>query len=169
NLPFLRPAAPETAPLVVVNRGALSVHIYAVDRFGRWVWAANMSKGQTITLSGQLGQEWIAADDSNRVLARDRIARGDNVMWVNEAGERAPMGGFRGEEAWVRFENTSYRPLYLYNLDSLGRWNWMATLEPGGGYSASTRVGETWIATDTANHVVRQTTVGPGMARVKLF
>ncbi len=169
NLPFLRPSTPITEPLVVVNRSGLAIRIYCIDRFGQWVWAANMIKGQTITLNGQLGQEWIAADDSNRVLARGRLTRGDNILWVNEPGERAPAGGFRGEEAWVRFENTSYRPLYLYNLDSLGRWNWMATLEPTGGYSASTRVGETWIATDTANHVVRQTIVAPGMARVKLF
>ena len=76
--------------------------------------------------------------------------------------------GDHGEEAWVRFENTRARPLYLYNLDSQGRWNWMATIEPGGNFSASTQVGQLWIATDTANQVVRQITAEPGSSSVKL-
>lgn len=168
NLPFLRPPTPVTAPLLIINRSGLTIRIYSVDRFGQWVWAANMIKGQSITLSGQVGQEWIAADYSNRILSRERISRGDNTLWVSDAGEQPPVGGYRGGEAWVRFENTHYRALYLYNLDSLGRWNWMATLEPGSGYSASTQIGESWIATDTANHVIRQITVGPGLSRVKL-
>ncbi len=168
NLPFLRPSTPVAAPLLIINRSGLSVRVYSVDRFGQWVWTANMIKGQSITLNGQLGQEWIAADHSNNILARERISRGDNTLWINEPGERVPVGGYRGGEAWVRFENAHFRPLFLYNLDSLGRWNWMATLEPGSGYSASTQVGETWIATDTTNHVVRQLTVGPGLSRVNL-
>ena len=127
-----------------------------------------MVKGLTVTLSSRVGQEWIALDAAQRILARTRLSRGDNTLWVNEPGAQAPAASYRGEEAWVRFENTHDRPRYLYNLDSKGRWNWIATLEPGGGYSASTAVGETWIATDTANHVVRQITVSPGLAHVKL-
>ena len=168
NLPFLRPATPITAPLLIVNRSGGEIRIYSVDRFGQWVWVANLIKGQTITLNGQVGQEWIAADYTNQILARDRISRGENTLWINEPAERPPVEGYPGGEAWVRFENSHYRALYLYNLDPLGRWNWMATLEPGSGYSASTEVGQTWIATDTTNHVVRQLTVGPGMSRVKL-
>lgn len=168
NLPFLRPATPITAPLLIVNRSGGEIRLYSVDRFGQWVWVANLIKGQSITLNGQVGQEWIAADYSNQILARDRISRGENTLWINELAERPPVEGYRGGEAWVRFENSHYRALYLYNLDPLGRWTWMATLEPGSGYSASTEVGKTWIATETTNHVVRQLTVGPGMSRVKL-
>ena len=83
-------------------------------------------------------------------------------------GPQTITDGYRGEEAWVRFENTRARPLYLYNLDAQGRWNWMATIEAGGKYSAPTQVGQSWIATDTANQVVRQITAEPGSSSVKL-
>lgn len=168
NLPFLRPLSPVTAPLVIINRSGMNSRLYCVDRFGSWTWGADIQNGQTLSLTGKAGEEWIAMDEGQRVLARQRLGRGDNQLWINEPGQTAPTAAVRGEEAWVRFENTGYRPLYLYNLDPVGRWNWMATIEPGGGYSASTHVGETWIATDTGNRIVRQTVVGPGMAHVKL-
>jgi hypothetical protein len=168
NLPFLRPATPLAVPLLIINRSGSNVRIYSIDRFGQWVWVADLIKDLTITLNAQVGQEWVAADDSNHLLARERISRGDNTLWVNEPGVKSPVGSYRGGEAWVRFENSHYSSLYLYNLDSLGRWNWMATIEPGGGYSASTEIGQLWIATDTSNHVVRQLTVAPGLSRVKL-
>jgi hypothetical protein len=170
SLPFLRPSSPLAVPLALVNRSGLNVSIYSVDRYGRWVWAANVIAGQTISISAQVGQDWVAADASGRELARSRIARSDNVMVVDAPGLRPGRVEYQtdGDEAWVRFENTSGRTLYLYNLDPLHRWNWMATLEPNGGYSASTRVGETWIATDTANRVVRQINAGPGQSRVRL-
>lgn len=167
--PLFKPSGPGSAPLVIVNRSEGPAAIYGIDRYGQWVWTASLSKGQTLTLTGQVGQHWLATDESNRVLARTRISRGDNLMWVTAPEDRPPPGGFRGEEAWIRFENTSYKSIYLYNLDSLGRWNWMATLEPGGGYSASTHVGESWIATETSNRLIRQVTVAPGLSHVKLF
>ena len=168
NLPFLHPPTPLAVPLLIINRSSLDVVIYSIDRYGTWVWVADMNKDQTITLSAQVGQEWIAADSANHILARQKIARVNNTLWVNEPGTRTPVSGYRGEEAWVRFENAHYSSLYLYNLDSQGRWNWMATIEPGGGYSASTSIGELWIATDTSNRVIRQVTVAPGLSHVKI-
>lgn len=170
NLPFLRPISPVPVPLTVVNRTGLSIQIYSIDRFGQWVWAANMIKGQTIGLSAKVGQEWVAADFSGHELGRDRMSRDENIFVVDEPGARSGRAGYHtdADDAWMRFENASGRALYLYNLDPLGRWNWMATLEPGSGYSASTHVGETWIATDTANRVVRQLNAGPGQSRVRL-
>jgi hypothetical protein len=168
NLPFLSPSTPLAVPLLLINRSGLNARVYCIDRFGQWVWVADMTKGLTLTLKAQVGQEFIATDESNHVLAHARVSRGDNTLWVNEPGTRAEGTGYRGDEAWVRFENTHFSSLYLYNLDSLGRWNWMATLAPGGGYSASTEVGPLWIATDTSNHVVRQVTVAPGLSHVKL-
>jgi|GEM_PF-3924430 len=168
NLPFLKPSAPTSAPLALVNRSGSPATAYTVDRYGRWVWAAELPHGQTVTLRSKVGEQWILADARGTVLARERISSGDNVLIAEPAG--TGRGGYRpgGEEAWLRFENTSYRPIYIYNLDQAGRWNWMATLEPGGGYSASTRVGETWIAADTGNRVLRTVTAAPGQARVKL-
>jgi hypothetical protein len=168
NLPFLRPSTPLTAPLTVVNRSNSNLRIYSVDRYGRWVWSADMFRGQTLSFNGQVGQEWIAADYTNRAFARQRISRGDNVMMVSEPDTAPPPGGYRGDAARVRFENNGFRSLYLYQVDGRGSWDWMATLEPGGGYSALGRVGEVWIATDTANRIVRQVTVGLGMSRVPL-
>lgn len=168
NLPFLKPVAPVSAPLALVNRSGGPASAYTVDRYGRWVWAADLASGQTVSLRSKVGEQWILTDARGGVLARERISSGDNVLIAEVPG--TGRGGYRpgGEEAWVRFENPSYRSLYLYNLDPLGRWNWVATIEPGGGYSASTRVGETWIATDTGNRVVRTLTAPPGQSRVKL-
>ncbi len=168
NLRFLPPATPLTAPLLVINRSGSNIQLYCVDRYGQWVWVGDMITGQTLTMSAQVRQEWLAVDPSSRTLARTRISRGDNTLWIDQPGIRAPLAGYRGGEASVRFENTYYRPRYLYNLDSQGRWNWMATIESGGGYSASTEIGQTWIVTDTSNRVVRQITVAPGLSHVKL-
>jgi hypothetical protein len=168
NIPLLRPAAPTTSQMVIVNKSSLTGHTYSVDRYGQWVWVALVNKGQTITVTGQVGQEFIVADPSKRVLGRERIGRSTTTLWAYEPEERTPVSHARGQAAETRFDNAGYRTLYLYNVDSLGRWNWMATLEPGNGYNAASTVGETWIATDTSNRVVRQITVGPGLSRVKL-
>jgi len=168
NLPFLKPAGPVSAPLAIVNRSGRVISAYNVDRFGRWGWAADLVSGRTLSLTGRVGEEWILTDERGNALARQRLSRGENVIIAE------PTGGGRGgsassaDEAWVRFENVSYRPVYLYNLDPARRWNWLATLEPGGGYSASTRVGETWIVTDPGNRVLRNMTVPPGQSRVKI-
>jgi len=90
NLPFLPPSAPLSAPLVVVNRTGLTIRVYNVDRFGQWVWAANMIKGQTITLQARVGETWIAADFSNRVLGSNRISRGQNMFVVDSFGGGRP-------------------------------------------------------------------------------
>lgn len=168
NLPFLPPATPQAAPLLVVNRTSENIHLYSVDRFGRWVWVGDMLKGQTLAMSACVGQEWIATDRGGRVLIRERVANKGNTLSVDELDVNAPRNSFRGEETRVYFENAHYRPRYLYNLDPQGRWSWMATLEPSGTYTAATAIGETWIATDTANHVVRQITITPALGKVKL-
>jgi hypothetical protein len=168
NLSFLQPPTPLAVPLLIINRSKTNARIYGVDRFGQWVWTADLASGLTLALHAQVGQEWIATDESNRVVSRQRITRGDNALWVNEPGERAPASGYRGGQTQVRFENGRYFSLYLYSLDPQGRWTWIATLAPGSEYTAATEIGELWIATDTSNRVVRQVTVAPGMYRVKV-
>ncbi|MGB8166239.1 MAG: hypothetical protein WCF18_02030, partial [Chthoniobacteraceae bacterium] len=153
---------------LIINRSNANAQLYCVDRYGQWIWVADSLSGQTLSVSAQVGQEWIAADAAQRTLGRTRVSRGDNTLWVNEPGAPATVSAYRGAEASVRFENTHYASLYLYNLDARGRWTWMATIEPGGSYGASTAIGESWVATDTSNHVVRQVTVAPGVSVVKL-
>jgi hypothetical protein len=102
NLPFLPPATPTAAPLLVINRSGAAVQLYCVDRYGQWVWVGDMVKDQTLTMRAQVGQEWIATDPAQRTLARARMTHADNTLWVNEPGVRAPVAGFRGAEAWVR-------------------------------------------------------------------
>lgn len=162
NLPVLRPPAPLSSPLRVVNRSGSLVRVYAVDRYGRWSWAENVGHGSSFAAQAQVGQDWVVTDARNQVLEQYRIRTGDNTVILQP--RFAPPGP--GQLSRVRFENTSRRSLYLYNLDRWGGWNWRANLEPYGVYEAATRPGEEWVATDRANRVIEQVRIAPGMGRV---
>ena len=82
-LPFLPPPAPRATQLLIINRTNVPIRVYNIDRFGSWVWTADVLKGQTITLHGRVGEEWIAADIGARILSRARLSRADNTFAVD--------------------------------------------------------------------------------------
>lgn len=164
KLPILRPPAPSAAPLRVINRTGSDISVYAIDRYGRWAWAKDLTHGSNFTAHGQVGQDWVITDSRRQVLEQYRIRVGANTVTLHP--RFTPPGP--GAPSRVRFENANRDVLYLYNVDRWGGWNWMALLEPYGVYEAATRPGEEWIATDRANGLVKQIRIAPGMSRVLL-
>lgn len=164
QLPIIRRPVPTTSQLRIVNRSGAPVTVYSIDRHGSWSWAQSVSTGDSFNARAQVGQDWVMTDTRQQVLEQYRVRSGDNTVVLHPRYQQPGPG----TPTRVRFENGNRRVLNLYNLDRWGGWNWMARLEPSGIYGAATLPGEKWVATDTANAVVKQVTIEPGMARVPL-
>jgi hypothetical protein len=150
-LGFIPQMAPRAAEVRIANQLSTTVLVYALDRYGRWMWQRELGSGRVFVDTGAVGQQWKVTDRTNRELESFTLRSSGNVVTLGQ-----PAGPAR-----IRFENTYPYVLFVYKLDRWRQWQWVAQLDPGASYSATGSYGETWIVIDRHGRTVRQFDVNP--------
>ncbi len=150
-LGFIPQAAPSAADVRIVNQSQGTLLVYAVDRFGRWMWQGEVGSGRVFKDTGAVGQQWKVTDRVNQEIKSFTLRSGGSTVTLGE-----PAGPAR-----VRFENNYPYLLYVYKLDRWRNWEWVARLDPGSAFSVNGIHGETWIVIDRHGRTVRQFDVSP--------
>jgi hypothetical protein len=150
-LGFIPQIAPRSVEVRIVNQLPTTVLVYALDRYGRWLWQGEVASGRSYSDMGVVGQQWKVTDRTNQTLESVTLRSSGNVVTLGQ-----PSGPAR-----LRFENTYPSVLYVYKLDRWRQWQWVAQLDPGATYSVNGVYGETWIVIDRHGRTVRQFDVNP--------
>lgn len=154
-LGFIPQMAPRAAEIRISNQLDTTVLVYALDRYGRWMWQGELNSGRTFFDTGAVGQQWKVTDRVNREIRSFTLRSTGNNFTLGHSGS-GPSGPAR-----IRFENKYPYLLYVYKLDRWRQWQWVAQLDPGASYAANGQHGETWIVIDRHGRTVRQFEVNP--------
>lgn len=155
-LGFIAPGAPRAAEIRISNQLDITVLVYALDRYGRWLWQGEVNSGRTFFDTGAVGQQWKVTDRVNREIRSFNLRSSGNNFTLGDPRHSDASGPAR-----IRFENRYPYVLYVYKLDRWRQWQWVAQLDPGASYSANGLHGETWIVIDRYGRTVRQFDVNP--------
>jgi hypothetical protein len=150
-LGFIPQIAPSAASVRIVNQLHATVLVYALDRYGRWMWQGELPSGRVFTDTGAVGQQWKVTDRTNQAI---------ESFTLRSSGNTITLGRSSGPTR-VSFVNSYPYVLYVYKLDRWRNWEWVARLDPGSSYAVNGIYGETWIVIDSHGRTVRQFDVGP--------
>jgi len=150
-LGFIPQLAPSAAPVRIVNQTPATMLIYALDRYGRWLWQGELQSGRVFTDTAAVGQQWRITNRANETVESFTVRSSGSTITLGQ-----PTGPTR-----VRFDNSDRQLLFVYKLDRWRNWEWVARLDPGASLSVNGISGENWIVIDQAGRTVRQFAVGP--------
>ncbi len=155
-----------------INRRHQPVHIYSVNQYGRWNWAALVRAGEDYSSPSSIGQEWVVATRRDEVLLRETARWRGNTFVIEPT--RAPTPDFcypgtgHGPTS-VEFINSTGERLTIYTIDQWGTWHFVRYLAHGDRSEVAAVPNQRFIIRDRGARIVADinASVRPSTVRLR--